>query len=540
MIRSWKQTWKLVCGAGLRGPLVVALGLGMIATWVGLIFPQWTGNPDLSHGIFTPLLFILLLKESRLRGPQRWLPPGKPLNFGIALILGASLTALILGALFASALDWTHPMVMFLLGSAFTGGIAAAWLLASSRELRIIPFNYIAAIAVGLWFFSLPVPPGTYGELTLTMQLWVSDRVLEALHFFGIPAVQNGNIIELAKTTVGVEEACSGVRSLLSCIYAGLFFSAAFVRHWISRSFLVVLAPLLAIAMNFVRSLTLTLLANAGVDIEGTWHDMTGFAILGVTALMLGALAFGLEKLEGSSRRTTESEAELTAPTQTTRWGSRMLAGGYGFAAACIGLCFVMTRPVPFNPQEAPRILSFLPATPEGWGIATSTGLYRFSDILETDHLGQRTYVKEGADGEILQVTFYLAYWPPGQTGVSVVASHTPDACWPGAGWAPLPTESTEVELELPERTLGRSEYRLFTNDKIPQHVWFWHSYDRELIREFDPRRPLELLNSVFTYGMRSNGEQLFVRMSSNRPWEEIQHEPLIAEIFRGLKPFGL
>lgn len=540
-MRSWKDIARLLREAGVWGYLLLGLAAILMVAWVRLIFPQWTSNPELSHGLFTPILFVLLLKESRSRGSERWLPANRLLWLTVSLFLGLSLATLVAGALFASAIDWTHPLVLFLLGSSFTGGIAAAWLFAASRDLRIIPFNYVAAIAALLWFFSLPVPPGTYSELTLTMQLWVSDRVLEALHLLGIPAVQNGNIIELARTTVGVEEACSGVRSLLSCIYAGFFFSAAFVRRWISRSVLIILAPLLAIGMNFIRSLTLTLLANAGIDIEGTWHDMTGFAILGVTALMLWVLAFGLEKLEGSP---STPPAPIPAPSKSrspNRLGTGLLTGGYAAAVVCIAMFFALTRGAPpINQQNIPRILSLLPAEPEGWGTATSMGLYRFAEILETDHLGQRTYVKEGPDGERLQVTFYLAYWAPGQAGVSVVASHTPDACWPGAGWAPIPTEVSEVELELPHRNLGRSEYRLFTNERIPQHVWFWHSYDRELIREFDPRRPLELLQSVFTYGVRSKGEQLFVRMSSNQPWEAFQHEPLIAEVFRRLEPYGL
>lgn len=540
-MRSWRDTWVLILKAGIWGYLLLGLGAILAASWTRLIFPQWTGNPDLSHGLFTPILFVLLLQESRVRGPGRWLPTTPWWWAAIALLLVSSLAVLIVGALFASAIDWTHSLVLFLLGCSFTGALAAAWLFTASRELKIIPLNYVAAVAILLWFFSLPVPPGTYSELTLTMQLWVSDRVLNALHFLGIPAVQNGNVIELARTSVGVEEACSGVRSLLSCIYAGFFFSAAFVRRGISRGLLIVLAPLLAIGMNFVRSLTLTLLANAGVDIEGTWHDLTGFAILGVTAVILWVLAFGLEKIEGRPPADTAESAEPVASSpRPSRMGARLLTAGYAAAVICIGMFFVLTRPAPINPQSVPRILSFLPPEPEGWGTATSTGLYRFADILETDHLGQRTYVKEGTDGEILQVTFYLAYWPPGQTGVSVVASHTPDACWPGAGWAPMPTQVTEIELELPHRTLGRSEYRKFTNNQIPQHVWFWHSYDRQLIREFDPRRPLELLQSVFTYGVRSKGEQLFVRMSSNRSWDQLQAEPLIAEIFRGLEPFGL
>jgi exosortase len=450
----------------------------------------------------------------------------------------------LVSSLFASAIDWTHTLVLFLLGGSMTGGLVAAWLFAASRPIRFVPFNYVAGVGIFLWLLSLPLPPGTYSNLTLTMQLWVSDRVLETLHLLGIPAIQSGNIIELARTSVGVEDACSGVRSLLSCIYAGFFFSAAFVQHWLSRGLLILLAPLLAVGMNFLRSLTLTLLANKGVDIEGTWHDVTGFAILGITAVILGALAFGLENIEGTqsereSKSNTDADEELPSAI-TARPGAQILTVGYTAAVACIATFVFLTRPAIESDTPVPQILSFLPAEPDGWKTATSTGLYRFADILETDHLGQRTYIKELPDGEMLQVTFYLAYWPPGQAGVSVVATHTPDACWPGAGWTALPTTESSAFLELPQRTLQRAEYRLFTNERIPQNVWFWHSYDRQVIPEFNPRRPLQLLKSIFAYGVRSKGEQLFVRMSSNHPWEVIQEEPLIEDIFNRLEPYGL
>src|SRR5690606_40034894 len=66
----------------------------------------------------------------------------------------------------------------------------------------------------------------------------------------------------------GVEEACSGIRSLLSCVYAAAFFSAALVTRALNRCVILLLAPVLAIVMNFVRSLLLTLLAHRGVRSE--------------------------------------------------------------------------------------------------------------------------------------------------------------------------------------------------------------------------------------------------------------------------------
>ena len=100
--------------------------------------------------------------------------------------------------------------------------------------------------------------------------------------------------------------------------------------------------------------------------------------------------------------------------------------------------------------------------------------------------------------------------------------------------------EQTTVRLALRDREINTAEYRLFRNQRMPQHVWFCHSYDRRVIRDFNPRRPLELLASVLEYGVRSQGEQLFVRLSSNRSWSEIENEPLVHEILDSLAPYGL
>ena len=538
--RTWTEVGELIKGSGW--PLLVAgaLLVPLLAIWINLMLPEWSGNPDLSHGFFTPILFILLINEARNRGPYLFLPPDHKTWIAAILIMLASIFILLTAAFFAAAIEWGHPLVLFLSGGCVAGALASAWIVASTHSVRIVPFNWVVFVAILLWLLSVPLPPGTYSQLTLGLQLWVSDRVLQALHLLGIPAIQNGNIIELARTTVGVEEACSGVRSLLSCIYAGFFFSATFVRRWKSRCMIILLAPIFAIGMNFVRSLFLTLLANGGVDIAGPWHDGTGYAILVTTALILGALAMTLERIEATRKVTPIEKADPPAASPASHWGPKILIGGYSSAVLCLGVFIFLRRPAPPLDAPPPEVTTLMPERPPGWQTATSTGLVRFADILETDQLAQRTYVKRRPDGERLLVTLYLAYWQPGQAGVSVVATHTPDACWPGAGWTPIPVAEEEVNLDLPDRNLARSEYRIFTDDKEPQHVWFWHSYDRQVIPEFEPRRPLELLGSVFTYGVRSNGEQLFVRLSSNRPWEDFSDEPLLTEIFANLKPFGL
>jgi len=72
------------------------------------------------------------------------------------------------------------------------------------------------------------------------------------------------------------------------------------------------------------------------------------------------------------------------------------------------------------------------------------------------------------------------------------------------------------------------------------QHVWFWHLYNGAPITQTDPRSARELLKIAWRHGFQREGEQLFVRVSSNRPWEAIAGEPLVAEIFSRLQPLGL
>ena len=266
--------------ATLSWPARIAIGL-LAAAAVGLTFllwPQRRSNPDLSHGYFAPVVALILLSEAR-RGPYRYLRGGPALEAGLVVCLTAAAFAVATGGLYAAALGWSHAVVGFVFAAGLTLVLLAALLVFARDDVRLIPFNWAALLAAGLWLASAPIPPGTYGRITLALQLWVSGNVLRALHLLGVAAAQQGNIIELARTSVGVEEACSGVRSLISCIYAALFFSGFLVRRPWARAVVIALAAPLALGMNFVRSLTLTLIANDGIDISGGWHDATGYAI---------------------------------------------------------------------------------------------------------------------------------------------------------------------------------------------------------------------------------------------------------------------
>jgi len=221
------------------------------------------------------------------------------------------------------------------------------------------------------------------------------------------------------------------------------------------------------------------------------------------------------------------------------RRGLSVLTGELILAAA---LALFFASHTQFSAQRekpAPDLLALLPTQADGWRVASTEDLYRFRDQLKTDKLVQRSYVRLDPDGPT-ELTVYFAYWAPGQSNPGMVAIHTPDGCWPGAGWVSQPTGRTTEHITTLGRPLAEAEYRLFTSGGFPQYVWYWHLYDGRPLVQHNAYSPGGLLRLVFSYGFKPPSDQLFVRLSCNRPWSVIARDPLVAEIFHRLQPLGL
>ena len=519
--------------------MLLASIIGLVGVLLAVclkLWPSWQKNPDLSHGFFAPIIFALLIWESRRQGPARWVQSKPRLAVGQSITLLAAIILFTFAGLLAASISWSHDLVNFTLAASVCLFLFAGLLVLSADTVRLVPLNWISLSAIFLWLLVAPLPHGTYMRLTLHLQEWVTSGVIQILHLFGVPARQTGNVIHLATASVGIEEACSGIRSLVSCVYAGFFFAAWLVKSTAGRTLLIISAPLLAISMNFVRSLVLTLMVNAGIEIEGFWHDVTGFAILALTALFLALLATILE----SKPDAAPPAADTAAAAPRAPLLSRLLLGSLTVVTV-LGIFFaVQMRPPTIDARQAPDLSALLPREAAGWQVRTAEDLFRFSSTLRSENLAERTYGKL-VDGQPIRLTVYLAYWAPAQVPVSFVATHTPDACWPGSGWAVVPVRPLATPLVLPTRDLPRAEFRQFSfAGSPPENVWFWHVYDGQTINYQDPYSVKALLQIALKYGFRREGEQVFVRVSSNVSWDRLAREPLVQQIFAGLQPLGL
>lgn len=499
----------------------VAAGVGLIAIIGGTLYllPFWRESPELSHAFFTPLLSLWLLALSR-QEPRSF--PTRPTMAGVlagglgaAFVLGATVTAL---AALAQGVHHTQ--------TAFIGaGTIAVLLLSAIVELDrgqrpLVVLNGASLGAAALWVFAAPLSAGMLSRLTLFLQEKVTVFALEVLRLLGIPVMRNGNVLILADQYVGVEEACSGIRSLIACLFAGVFMGGLLLRGIGPRVLLVIAAGVLAVIANFARAVTLCLLAANGTTIDGFWHDGTAYAVLGLTVLALYGLC------------TLATAPSGDAPEPSAGAGGRTWLPAVQAAVAIILATLVGWRlqPAESDQRPVPDLAGIMQIDTPDWRRIEEPSIARFAEALNTPHLHQETY-RRGST----QVTLYMAYWSAEQATLGSVGVHTPDLCLPGAGWTPqsIPPAVARYPLPAPQR------FR-FVKDDYPQHVWFWHIYGGFVVEDLPNLYPWQLGRYLLKRPVSGNASQWVLRISSNEPLESVVGEPLVQEFFRRVAEAGL
>lgn len=254
----------------------------------------WRQRPDLHFGWIVLLLCAYLFWESWERRPPfdwrvRW--------WGLLpLIAGAGLLFLV--QVYQTA---------FGTNSASTQGLAMGVLLFAAGNIALVfggPGVRRFAMPYAFLLVALPLPGMIQGPLINGLQHKVAYMNTEILNLIGVPAQQVGSLIQLPSGTVGIDEACSGIRSLQSTIMAALFIGYLTLRSYALRIFLLVSGVVLAVIGNVIRSLYLCLTANArGVNAVDAVHDSAGWSVLAFTAVGVVLLAWLMARLEKAAAR---------------------------------------------------------------------------------------------------------------------------------------------------------------------------------------------------------------------------------------------
>ena len=250
----------------------------LVATFIWAFWPiclellrTWSDSEDYSHGFFIiPAVIYLIYRKHN--------PPAFS-------ELSANWPGFI-GVLAA--------VVMYVIGlySSFRTLANLSFVLAIWGSLYFLfGFHFIKKYAWELFLllFMLPIPSRLYASITLPLQLGVTKMSFFVLQLLGIPVCREGNIIQLANTTLEVVNACSGLRSILSIIVLSFIISCfAFRRTW-QRLLLIILAIPLAMLSNLIRVTVIALFAQHGnvMFVDGTAHVMLGIGLFALSLLLL-------------------------------------------------------------------------------------------------------------------------------------------------------------------------------------------------------------------------------------------------------------
>ncbi|ATC63391.1 exosortase [Nibricoccus aquaticus] len=200
---------------------------------------------------------------------------------GTAFFLFGSLTLAAAGASYPASLALSLGTAGMALGlitlTAYSEG-ADGWAVA-----RLFVFPAL------VWLVSAPMISLIENALSLFLLGKITSVVFFVFESLGMAIEQQGHVLVLPTGEVGVAEACSGIRSLMGCLFAGSFLGAMCFEQLWKKITLLVAATAFALVMNLVRSLFLTGWAYqyGPQAIEGRFHDWTGFGVIGVTTIGL-------------------------------------------------------------------------------------------------------------------------------------------------------------------------------------------------------------------------------------------------------------
>jgi exosortase len=260
--------------------------------WFRLInnlWPEWTTNPQYGYGLLVPFLCLGLLIRRwhavRSTGPQdrRSVVRGP----SSVVLLFALLAFLYLPTRLIEAATPEWRPIQWLLGIEAIGLTLCVIELDKGR-------GWLQQLAFPILFFFVAIPWPTLIEAPIIQNLTrVSAAVVvELLGLAGIPAMPHGNVIEVATGMVGIDEACSGIRSFQSSLMISLFFGEFYALNRSRRWLLVLAGFVFSMAFNVGRMFLLTLVAaKKGVSAIAQYHDPAGITIAITCTLALWGLA---------------------------------------------------------------------------------------------------------------------------------------------------------------------------------------------------------------------------------------------------------
>jgi exosortase len=258
--------------------LLVALPLACLVWAFGStlldLAATWKSNEQYSHGFLVPPFAALLLWLRRDKLDAAALRP----SLWGAVLLAAGIGLRLVGAYYYYVWLDAVTLVPCVAGLCLLLGGKAAWRWAWPAVLFLL--------------FMVPLPYRVASALSGPLQRLATVSSTFVMQVLGLPALAEGNVIQLNDAAIDVVEACSGLRMLV------VFFALS------AAVALVIRRPLTDRLIVLVSAIPIAVLANiARVTVTGVLHQMTDSETANaffhdVAGWLMMPLALGLLSLE--------------------------------------------------------------------------------------------------------------------------------------------------------------------------------------------------------------------------------------------------
>jgi exosortase len=260
---------------------LIALALVVYAPILYYMVIHWRVVEDYSHGFLIVPLALFFAWERR---PQLRRAVIEPSWWGVLPLFLGTLT-LTIGRLGVELMNMRVSFVLTLIGLVL--------LLLGKQVFRILAFPLL------FLFLMVPLPQSLVNVVAFPLQLIAADAAAGLLYLLEIPALREGNIIHLANNQLFVEQACSGLRSLMALVTLGVIFAYFFRKTLAERVIIVLSAIPIAILVNTFRvALTGVLTHHIGQEAASGWiHQTEGMFTFAIAMVLLLTEAWILKKI---------------------------------------------------------------------------------------------------------------------------------------------------------------------------------------------------------------------------------------------------
>ena len=441
----------------------LALFLGLL--WFGVISHlaiHWRSNPEYHFAGAIPVLVIAILYTRWRRfdtgavDASRWPRP-----------LSISLTALSLFALFPLAIiaranpDW-HLISCLVVGIAGTLTLLAFDTYGGKTIRQQFGTPFLLMLAATPWPYAIE------SSLVSLLKNINAASTLEILHLFGVSALRESpHIIQLSSAQLGVEDGCSGIRSLHLFLALTLFWGELYRLSLRHRLYLVACGLLFTLITNLGRTLTLaTLATTGGTERFDRWHNVVGnVAQLVAVALCCVALNYLLNRKRPRKRR--------RAPVAPRRFRSDR-RGTAVFASASLWLMVAGIGTAAWFKMRPEAIASDQP-----WELRWPPPFYdcrveslpgSWERMMSPDHTFSGSWRNQEGRRRVL----YYFRWEPGNHAARLGTTHNPELCLSTDSGYQLKGKQ-DVTVEFAGRARAFSRYRFEFSGRelfIFQGVW--------------------------------------------------------------------